>query len=136
MPSAAIPRSGNQPVPRNTSSGVTVRSSIFGHLEASLDGFLDDVAHRAVAADDASAVRLGRYELPRIVAALRAVLNEHEPNASGRCHTCRTRRFGRPAAPCRAYLTAHLRLLVNEDDQDGAQAITPADLRHHLGASG
>lgn len=111
-------------------------SSIFGHLEASLDGFLADLAHRAVTSDDATAAHLGRYELPRIVAALQAVLDEHEPDKQGRCHTCRTRRFGRAAAPCRAYLTAHLRLLVNEDDQDGTAAITPADLRHHLGASG
>jgi hypothetical protein len=113
-----------------------VRSSIFGHLEASLDGFLTDTAHRAIAADDLTATHLGRYELPRIVAALQAVLNEHEPDENGRCHTCRSRRFGRATAPCRAYLTAHLCLLVNEDDQDGRPAITPADLRHHLGASG
>lgn len=116
--------------------GVTVRSSIFGRLETTLDGFLADLAHQAVAADDLTAIRLGRYELPRIVAALQAVLNEHEPDEKGRCHTCRTRRFGRAAAPCRAYLTAHLCLLVTEDDQDSTPAITPADLRHHLGASG
>ena len=42
------------------------------------------------------------------------------------------------AAPCRAYLTAHLCLLVNEDDQspEGRVPVTADDLRHHLGASG
>ena len=113
-------------------------SSIFGHLEASLDGYLADVARHAITSDDITAARLGRYELPRIVAALRAVLNEHEPDASGRCRNCRGKRFGRSPAPCRAYLTAHLCLLVNEDElpPDDHLTITADDLRHHLGASG
>ena len=113
-------------------------SSIFGQLEASLDGYLADVGQHAITADNASATELGRHELPRIVAALRAVLNEHEPDERGRCRTCRPRRFGRAAAPCRAYLTAHLCLLVNEDDQspEGRVPVTADDLRHHLGASG
>jgi hypothetical protein len=114
-----------------------VRSSIFGHLEASLHDYLGELIQRAPAADDRASVNLGRFELPRIAAALQAVLNEHEPDERGRCRTCRSRRFGRAAVPCRAYLTAHLCLLVTEDDLPGDGQNLDADvLRHHLGAAG
>jgi hypothetical protein len=117
-----------------------VSSSIFGHLEASLHGYLEDTIQRAAVADGQTAASLGRFELPRIAAALQAVLNEHEPDENGRCRTCRRRRFGRPTAPCRAYLTAHLCLLVTEDDLPGDSYPSPpidaTVLRHHLGAAG
>ena len=112
-------------------------SSIFGHLEASLHDYLADVSRRAQAGNDLATTDLARYELPRIAAALQAVLAEHEPDEHGRCRTCRTRRFGRAAAPCRAYLTAHLCLLVTEEDQPGDSIHSNATLlRHHLGAAG
>lgn len=112
-------------------------SSIFGHLEASLHDYLGELIQRAQAADETAAANLGRFELPRIAAALQAVLNEHEPDEHGRCRTCRSRRFGRATAPCRAYLTAHLCLLVTEDDLPGdSQDIDVDVLRHHLGAAG
>jgi hypothetical protein len=115
-----------------------VRSSIFGHLEASLHEYLTDVAERANAADDHAAVPLAKLELPRIAAALRAILEEHRPDDRGRCPTCRTRRFGRSPAPCRAYLTAHLSLLVTEDDPRPVNpiGITAEDIRHHLATPG
>jgi hypothetical protein len=114
-----------------------VSSSIFGHLEASLHDYLGELIQRSQAADDQDAANLGRFELPRIAAALQSVLNEHEPDERGRCRTCRTRRLGRAAAPCRAYLTAHLCLLVTEEDLPGEGADIDADvLRHHLGAAG
>lgn len=112
-------------------------SSIFGHLEASLHDYLVEIDQRVRTGDDLAAINLARLELPRIAAALRAVLGEHEPDENGRCRTCRTRRFGRAAAPCRAYLTAHLCLLVTEDDQPGDTVhINAALLRHHLSAPG
>jgi hypothetical protein len=114
-----------------------VSNSIFGHLEASLHDYLGELVQRAQAADDQVAVNLGRFELPRIAAALQAVLNEHEPDERGRCRTCRSRRFGRAAAPCRAYLTAHLCLLVTEDDlPSDSQDLDANVLRHRLGAAG
>lgn len=118
--------------------GATVRSSIFGHLEASLHEYLTDVAVRANAADDTAAVPLAKLELPRIAAALQAVLDEHRPDENGRCRHCRTRRFGRSPAPCRAYLTAHLCLLVTEDDPRPVNpiGITAEDIRHHLTTPG
>jgi hypothetical protein len=114
-----------------------VSSSIFGHLEASLHDYLGELIRRGGASDDQAAVNLGRFELPRIAAALQAVLNEHEPDERGRCHTCRGRRLGRAAAPCRAYLTAHLCLLITGDDLPGETRDIDANvLRHHLGAAG
>lgn len=99
--------------------------------------YLTDIGQRAQTGDDLAAINLAHFELPRIIAALRAVLGEHEPDENGRCRTCRTRRFGRAAAPCRAYLTAHLCLLVTEDDQPGDSIqINATLLRHHLGAPG
>jgi hypothetical protein len=96
---------------------VVVNNSIFGHLETSLNGYLSDLTRRGESADPAVATRIAHGELPRVVAALRAVLDEHRPDDQGRCPTCRRRFFGRAPAPCRAYLAAHLCLLVTEDDQ-------------------
>ncbi|MBM7775694.1 hypothetical protein JOD54_005898 [Actinokineospora baliensis] len=95
--------------------------SIFGHMESSLRGYLSDLSDDARGGGDAAAARLARAELPRVVAALSALLDEHRPDSDGRCPTCRTRLFTRAPSPCRAYLTAHLCLLVHEDGG------TPAD---------
>lgn len=92
-----------------------MRVSLFGHMEASLHGYLTDLDRRSRVAGDREAALLSRAELPRVVAALRALLEEHSPDDDGRCPTCRTRLFTRAPAPCRAYLTAHLCLLVTED---------------------
>ncbi|CAM3500858.1 hypothetical protein KIPE111705_11445 [Kibdelosporangium persicum] len=96
---------------------VVVNNSIFGHLESSLNGYLADLTQRGESAAPAAATRIANHELPRVVAALQAVLGEHRPDEQGRCPTCRRRLFGRAPAPCRAYLAAHLCLLVTEDDQ-------------------
>jgi hypothetical protein len=96
---------------------VVVNKSIFGHLECSLNTYLADLTRRGENADPALATRIAHSELPRVIAALQAVLDEHRPDDQGRCPTCRRRLFGRAPAPCRAYLAAHLCLLVTEDDQ-------------------
>jgi hypothetical protein len=91
-------------------------NSIFGHMEASLESYLNELATESASGDDRAVADLGRYELPRVIAALRALLDDHRPDEQGRCQGCRTRLFGRPPAPCRVYLTAHLCLLVTEDE--------------------
>lgn len=113
-----------------------MNSPAFSQLESSLAGYLADVTRRAHSYDDRTAAAVARNELPRIVEALKAVLDEHEPDEHGRCPTCRTKRFGRTPAPCRAYLTAHLCLVVTEDDvlrdpvhSDDATLVLPA--AHH-----
>ncbi|MGW5050197.1 hypothetical protein [Actinokineospora sp. NPDC004072] len=93
--------------------------SLFGQLEASLHGYLDDLDRRCADGE----AHLAAAELPRVVAALRALLADHKPDAAGRCPTCRTRLLGRSPAPCRAYLTAHLCLLATEEAEDGMDAV-------------
>jgi hypothetical protein len=83
-------------------------------MEASLQDYLATLSARAQTGGE-HAAQLARAELPRIVAALQALLDEHHPDSQGRCPTCRTRLFTRAPAPCRAYLTAHLCLLMTED---------------------
>jgi hypothetical protein len=93
-----------------------VSSPIFGQLETSLAAYLAEVTQRARIGDERTAATVARLELPRVIEALKAVLDEHEPDENGRCTACRTSRFGRAPAPCRAYLTAHLCLVVTEDE--------------------
>jgi len=95
-----------------------VSSEVFGHLRKSLHDHLCDVTNLASTVDDRTVARLARAELPRLVTALRALLEEHKPDQSGRCPTCRSGPFSRRLpAPCRAYLAAHLSLAVAEDER-------------------
>jgi hypothetical protein len=91
-------------------------SSLFGQLDRNLHKRLGDLVWRAEHGDDETAVELARVELPKLITALRALLDEHHPDEHGRCVTCRSRRFSRRRpAPCRAYLAAHLCLVIAED---------------------
>jgi len=92
-----------------------VSNPIFGELESSLAGYLTGVTTRARHGDDRAVAAVARAELPKLVGALRAVLDEHSPDSAGRCARCRRRRFGRSPGPCRAYLTAHLCLVVVDE---------------------
>lgn len=100
-------------------------SPIFGQLEASLAEYLADITHRAQFGDEHTAAMVARQELPRLVEALKAVLDEHEPDQFGRCPNCRTTRFGRTPAPCRAYLSAHLCLVATDDEPQAVEVTTP-----------
>jgi hypothetical protein len=91
-------------------------SPVFGQLESSLTDYLADLTHRGRYGDEHAVAAVARFELPRLVEALKAVLDEHSPDEFGRCANCRTSRFGRAPAPCRAYLTAHLCLVVTEEE--------------------
>jgi hypothetical protein len=105
-----------------TAVTVAATSSLFGQLDRSLHDHLGDLVRQAERGDDLTALDLARTELPKMVTALRALLNEHSPDAHGRCPTCRSRRFSRRLpSPCRAYLTAHLCLMIAQE-------------RHHQGA--
>ncbi|MGH3763358.1 hypothetical protein [Actinophytocola sp.] len=99
-------------------------SPIFGQLETSLAGYLADVVHRAEFGDERTAAAVARFEVPRLVEALKAVLDEHEPDEFGRCPDCRRSRFSRAPTPCRAYLSAHL-CLVALDEPQPVEVTTP-----------
>ncbi|ACU39496.1 hypothetical protein KCV87_27525 [Actinosynnema pretiosum subsp. pretiosum] len=90
--------------------------TVFGQLDRSLHDHLAALVRRADQADGESAVELARSELPRVVAALKSLLDEHQPDERGRCGTCRRRWSGlwgrRSTAPCRAYIGAQLCLAV------------------------
>ncbi|MBB5955829.1 hypothetical protein FHS29_002410 [Saccharothrix tamanrassetensis] len=87
--------------------------TVFSQLDKSLHEHLDTLVRLAATGDDETATELARSELPRVVAALRALLDEHTPDEHGRCPTCRTRRLSRRLpAPCRAYLGAQLAMTV------------------------
>jgi hypothetical protein len=102
-------------------------SSLFGQLDRSLHDRLGDLVRRAQRGDDDAALNLARVELPKIITALRALLAEHRPDERGRCLTCRSRRFSRKLpSPCRAYLAAHLCLVIAEDARPGGYG------QHHL----
>jgi len=108
-------------------------SSLFGQLDRSLHDRLGDLVRRAQRCDDATALKLARVELPKIVTALRTLLDEHQPDERGRGLTCRSRRFrGKLPSPCRAYLAAHLCLVIAEDVRPGGYG---GYGHHHLRAS-
>ncbi len=104
-------------------------SPIFGQLETSLADYLTDITYRAQFGDERAVAAVARFELPRLVVALKAVLDEHAPDEHGRCPRCRTKRFGRAPAPCRAYLTAHLCLVVTAEE---TPAETTAPIRRQV----
>ncbi|NUT90540.1 MAG: hypothetical protein HOY78_00790 [Saccharothrix sp.] len=94
-------------------------TTVFSQLDKSLHDHLTALVRLSATTDDTAAADLARTELPRVVAALRALLDEHTPDAHGRCPTCRTRRAGRFSrklpSPCRAYLGAQLALTVTAE---------------------
>jgi hypothetical protein len=96
--------------------------SIFRHLDKSMHRHLADLTKQASSGDENTAVDLARHQLPKVVSALRALLDEHQPDDQGRCSNCRTRWTRRTATPCRAYLTAHLALVIADD--------SPRHMRH------
>ncbi|OLF16151.1 hypothetical protein [Actinophytocola xanthii] len=93
-------------------------SSAFGQLRTSLAEYLAEIWSSTKQGDDRAVAVLARKALPRLVEALNAVLDEHSPDADGRCASCRSRRFGRTPRPCRAYLSAHLCLLPAADEPE------------------
>jgi len=102
-----------------------VSSPIFGQLETSLADYLTYIARSTRHGDDRALARVARIELPRLVEALRAVLEEHTPDQFGRCPSCRPSRFGRTPTPCRAYLSAHLCLVAHDDEPTPAEQTMP-----------
>lgn len=100
-------------------------SPIFGQLESSLAEYLTDISYRTSRGDDRAVAALARTELPRLVEALRAALDEHAPDRYGRCPSCRRGRFSRTPAPCRAYLSAHLCLIALDDEPSPAEVTMP-----------
>ena len=95
-------------------------TTVFSQLDRSLREHLATLVRLASTGDDETAVELARSELPRVVTAVKALLDEHTPDEHGRCPTCRTSRWRRRLpSPCRAYLGAQLALTVAGDEPAG-----------------
>lgn len=95
-------------------------STVFSQLDKSLHEHLAALVRLATTGNDETAVELARSELPRVVAAVKALLAEHTPDERGRCPKCRTRWWSRRMpSPCRAYLGAQLCLTVEDDELSG-----------------
>ena len=91
------------------------RDSILGPMQAAVHHRLTELTRSVDESDQERLISLAENEIPRLVAALREVLTEHEPDAKGRCPTCRRRQPWSPfrrrrRTPCRAYLAVRLRL--------------------------
>ncbi|WP_433263536.1 hypothetical protein ACQPZF_32490 [Actinosynnema sp. CS-041913] len=99
--------------PQGREGALEMSVTVFSQLDKSLHEHLDAVVRLATTGDDETATELARSELPLVVAALRALLDEHTPDEHGRCQTCRTKRFSRKLpAPCRAYLGVQLAMTM------------------------
>jgi hypothetical protein len=79
--------------------------------------YLDDLEHLLQHADTTSVAVMAPSELERTIRALRAILADHAPDTSGRCHRCTPRwaprwAWWRRAWPCRAWQAAHQHLVI------------------------
>ncbi|ONI87413.1 hypothetical protein ALI22I_23235 [Saccharothrix sp. ALI-22-I] len=92
-------------------------------LEQSLRADLAAVARMVDVGSDDAVAAVARSEMPRLLRALHALLDAHQPDANGRCPTCRDRRFWRlhywrrPNVPCRAFLAARLAWTASDEIQ-------------------
>ncbi|MEU4739055.1 hypothetical protein AB0G02_01145 [Actinosynnema sp. NPDC023658] len=85
---------------------------------------LEVINQVAVVGDDRVAADLARSEVPLLVAAVRALLDGHRPDADGYCRACWGRRWWqRPTVPCRQYVLARVALLdFGADARRGLEA--------------
>ncbi|RCW43307.1 hypothetical protein DFQ14_107197 [Halopolyspora algeriensis] len=86
-------------------------------LNAEVRTRLDTLDGIAAEGSEHAVVRIGRTEIPHLVATVRTLMNEHQPGEYGECRVCSRQRrrwlkpFRRPKAPCRVYLAARRALL-------------------------
>lgn len=82
---------------------------LFSELRQRLLDHLDLVSRIAVDGDGTSALSMTRQEVPRLVAALRVLVDEHQPDKNGHCLQCRGGPiWRRVSSPCRMLLNVHL----------------------------
>lgn len=82
---------------------------LFAELRQRFEDHLELVARVAADGDARSALSIMRREVPRLVAALHALTDEHLPDEDGCCRKCRSGPFWRRTpAPCRMLLKVHL----------------------------
>lgn len=96
-------------------------------LTAAVRERLDYLDRLALDGDDPSQAALAETEIPRLTTAWRALLDQHAPDARGRCPQCS--RWRRPRRhPCTVWTTAHQLIAA-----DGPSAAVPG---RHASAAG
>ncbi|WP_394617390.1 hypothetical protein JNUCC0626_48670 [Lentzea sp. JNUCC 0626] len=104
---------------------------LFAELRRRFEDHLDLLARVAAEADAESALRILRREVPCLVAALRELADEHQPDESGSCRKCRSGPFWRRVpAPCRMLLNVHL--AVGSSTATTRDRVDWAPRRHRL----
>ncbi|WNV92141.1 hypothetical protein RM788_52235 [Umezawaea sp. Da 62-37] len=97
---------------------------MFRELDESLRADLAALGHVIESGEDELVATVARSEVPLLLAAMKALLDQHRPDKNGQCPTCRDRRFWRlhhwrrPNVPCRAFLAARLAWTVPDDVGD------------------
>jgi len=82
---------------------------LFAELRQRLDDHLELVSRVAAEGDAKSALSVMRREVPGLVAAFHALVDEHMPDENGCCRKCRSGPFWRRVpAPCRMLIKVHL----------------------------
>lgn len=106
-------------------------SAVYATLAEDLHRQLDAMERVLREGDDEARLALVQSEGLPLVATLRVLLLEHQPDANGRCPTCRDRRFWSRSywlgadAPCRVLVAARVAL-------DGFAEPRRDAGRHHL----
>jgi hypothetical protein len=91
---------------------------LYREVDSAVRARLAELAEVTRFADDAALAAVARVELPKLADTVSQLLAAHHPDDSGRCRTCKHPWYRRgAAAPCRAYLSAYLRLLAATDDK-------------------
>jgi hypothetical protein len=88
-------------------------------------GWLERVALVLRNADVPSRAALAEVEMPRLMAAVVALLADHEADEDGRCRVCARWRWGR-GVRCSVWVTAHRYLVVDDraGDETGRHAMS------------
>ena len=82
---------------------------LFSELRQRLVDHLELVSRIAADGDGASVLSMTRQEVPKLVAALLVLVDEHQPDENGSCMKCRRGPiWRRVASPCRMLLNVHL----------------------------
>ncbi len=97
---------------------VAGRDLIVTPLQESVHRKLDEITHSVHTTSPGIRDELDTLSVALLAGALRTVLAEHQPDASGHCTLCHGRRrpFARKRGPlpCRAYLAAQVALVPDE----------------------
>ncbi|WP_434446665.1 hypothetical protein [Lentzea sp. E54] len=83
-------------------------------LRDELNGDLAQLSRIVAEGDDESVLLAARQDVPRLVRVLRALAEQHKPDANGRCRECSRGRLRRLPGTCRILLIVRLAWTVNE----------------------